>query len=268
MSDQALLSLREVRFGYDREEEFLGPVSVELRAGGLLTVVGPNGAGKSTLLRLMNGLLTPAGGTIEVTGRRLESLGGRRRATLMAFMAQHNSAPPDLVVRDVVLLGRYPHRRWGFFDTPEDHRIAAASMATTDTGRFADRTLATISAGEQQRVHLAAALAQQPRLLLLDEPTSALDPYHQLSIFGVLRELCNRGDAGVVVATHDLNLAGQYADQILLLSEGKVAGAGPAEEVLRAERLERVYGVSFRTFRAEGDSRGWVFAVAAEEGRR
>ncbi len=256
-NDDGLLQVSGVHFGYPGRPDFLGPVQLTLAAG-LVAVVGPNGAGKSTLLRLMAGLLVPRSGSIAVRGQRVHRMNSRNRAKKIAFMPQHTQAPPDLVAREVVLLGRYPHRSYALFDTSEDLRIAEKALLTTRASQFADRTLDTLSSGEQQRIHLAAAIAQKTELLILDEPTSALDPYHQLSIFGVLRALCSHRGVTVVVATHDLNLAGQFADAILLLRDGKPLSYGAPKEVLQPETLEAAYGVRFHEFPSEDVSRPWV----------
>lgn len=261
-NDDGPLRVAEVRFGYPGSPEFLGPVQLTPAAAGLIAVVGPNGAGKSTLLRLMAGLLVPCSGSIAVHGQSVHRMNARRRAKIIAFMPQNTQAPPDLLAREVVLLGRYPHRSYALFDTSEDLRIAENALQTTRASEFADRTLDTLSSGEQQRIHLAAAIAQETALLILDEPTSALDPYHQLSIFGVLRALCADRGVTVVVATHDLNLAGQFADAILLLRDGKSLACGTPKEVLQPATLEAAYGVRFREFPSEDASRPWVLPTA------
>ncbi|MEE9296798.1 MAG: ABC transporter ATP-binding protein [Phycisphaerae bacterium] len=263
MTEDTLLQLVGVRFGYPRCETFLGPVDITLPAGGMLAVVGPNGAGKSTLLRIVVGLLKPGEGTVRLSGRLVDRLRARQRAASIAFVPQRPDAPAGLIARDVVLLGRFPHRPFAFFDSAEDHRISERAMRTTGTEQFADRSLDTISAGEQQRVHIAAAIAQQPRLLVLDEPTSALDPYHQISIFRVSKRLCADRGVAVVVATHDLNLAGQFADKILLLNQGKVASYGDAQQVIRPDVLDPVYGVSFRSFPSTPGRPAWVLPAAS-----
>jgi len=183
------------------------------------------------------------------------------RAKTVAFLPQQCEVPADLTARQLVLLGRYPHRGYRFFDSQEDHRIAADAMRTTDALPLADRAVGTLSAGERQRVHLAAAVAQQPKLLMLDEPTSALDPYYQLTVFEMLKGLCRDGVEGVVVVTHDLNLAGRYADTVLLLRDGHAAAAGGPSDVLQPETLRSVYGVAFDTFESTTDGFGRVFPV-------
>jgi iron complex transport system ATP-binding protein len=150
------------------------------------------------------------------------------------------------------------------FDSPEDMSIAEDALDQTDTLEFADRPIDTLSGGEAQRVHLAAALAQQPRLLVLDEPTSALDPYHQVAIFSILRGLAAGQGLTIVVATHDLNLAGRFCDRLLLMAEGKAVCRGGAEEVLAPATLESVYRVPFRSIEDPHDGRRYVWAVGSD----
>lgn len=261
MNSQPLLQLSHVRFGYPQAPVFLGPVDLDIAPRRLLAVVGPNGSGKSTLLRLAAGLLRPTDGEVAIGGVPLRSISPRQRAARIAFVPQRIEAPSDLLVREVVMMGRYPHRRFGFLDSPDDLRIAEQCMAATNTLQFADRPLQMISAGEQQRVHLAAAAAQRPELLILDEPTSALDPYYQVSIFTLLRRMCVHDGCSVMVATHDLNLAGQYADAMLLLDGGRVAATGPPADVIRGDVLERVYGIAFQILSSEGHVGRWVVPV-------
>ena len=246
MSDRgALLSIAGVTFGYPRCPEFLGPIDVELTAPKVLGLVGPNGAGKSTLLRLMVGLLRPHAGAIRVLGRAVR--GGRpgSRTGEVSFLPQLPPAPPDMRVLELVLWGRYPKRRNHFFDSPDDVRAAEHAMRATECLDFAERTLETLSAGERQRVHLAAALAPEPRMILLDEPTANLDPYHGLRIFELLTQQCREHAITAVVVTHDLNLAGRFCDELLLMASGKVVARGSADDVFQSESLERAYGVAF-----------------------
>jgi len=261
VNDKAVLSARAVQFGYPRCPNVLGPLDLQIRPASMLAVLGPNGAGKSTLLRILCGLLRPTAGVVYLGGEPISAVPVRRRASTIAFLPQSPGVPPDLVVYDVVLRGRYPHRRFGIFESPADHKMVERTLGITDTLRFADRTLDTLSAGEQQRVFLAAALAQEPSVLVLDEPTSALDPFHQLRVLELLGDLSRSQDMAVVMATHDLNLAGQHCDLFVLLSAGCVAAAGPAQAVLTPEALREVYGVVFHTLANPGSSRRWVLPV-------
>lgn len=264
MADARRLSVRALRFGYPGCASFLGPVEFDLAPGVMHGVVGPNGAGKSTLARLVVGLLEPREGAIKLAGEPLKDMNWRRRSRLAGFLPQHLETPDELTAREVVLLGRYPWRRMRFFDSDEDHAVADRALRTTDAVEFADRTLDTLSGGERQRVHLAAALAGEPELLVLDEPTAALDPYHQLRIFSILQRLCREDGMSVLVVTHDLNLAGQFCDTVLLLDGGEVAAVGAAGEVLRTDVLERVYRVGFRSVGADSTNQRWIVPVRSE----
>jgi iron complex transport system ATP-binding protein len=215
-------------------------------AGGWLALIGPNGSGKSTLIRASAGLI-PYEGSIFLDDRDLRSLGTRERARLVAYVPQEPLLPPDLTVTEYVLLGRTPHI--GYFGNAggRDKAVAAQAMERLDVARYARRRLARLSGGERQRVVLARALAQQPRVLLLDEPTSMLDIGHEQSVLELVDELRRDGSGQgggltVVSALHDLTLAGQYADHVVLLDGGRVAAAGTGAQVLTAELIARIYG--------------------------
>ena len=244
---ETLLDLDGVRFGYPQLPNFLGPISATIRRGDCWALVGPNGAGKSTLLRVMAGLLAPQSGRISLEGNPLSHYSARQRARRIAFVAQNPRSEVDFSARDVVLMGRFPHRSFGLFESAEDCRFADRTMAVTATTELADRPVATLSGGEAQRVHLAAALAQDPSVLLLDEPTASLDLHHQLAIFDILRDRAVHDGLAVVVVTHDINLAVRYCSQVVLLDQGRVVAQGSAAEVLTAERLGPVYGVEMTT---------------------
>lgn len=270
-----LLALRDVRFGFPTRPHFLGPISLAVAGGECWAIVGPNGAGKSTLLRLMAGLHTPHAGEVEIDGVPLRSISTRRRAQLVAFLPQRTPADIDFCARDVVLLGRYPHRSLGLFDSAEDHHVAERAMVLTETLEYADRPITTLSGGEAQRVHLAAALAQEPRVLLLDEPTASLDLQHQLGIFGILHDRARNDGLAVVVVTHDVNLAAQFCTHVLLLHEGQAVAKGLAAAVLTPSILEPVYGVKLVTLTVPSPllpeqchTRRWIVPLAADDGGR
>lgn len=210
--------------------------------GALTGLLGPNGAGKSSLLRLVAGVTPPDAGTARLDDVDLLALGRRERARRVALVEQDSAAAVPLTVRDAVLLGRTPHgSRWGGL-SEHDHAVADRALAEAGVSHFAARLVGTLSGGERQRVHLARALAQEPELLLLDEPTNHLDVHAQLDTLDVVRGLTGRG-VTVVAALHDLNLAAQACDHVVLLDRGRVVAAGDVADVLRPEVLEPVYGV-------------------------
>lgn len=269
-----ILSAGALRYGFPQRPDFLGPMDLNLGRGELLGIVGPNGAGKSTLLRLLAGLLKPRSGTVCFRNTTLGRLAARERARHIAYLPQRPPGELAVTAFEVVLMGRFPHRTYSLFETGRDVEICREAMQLTETSELADRGMDTLSGGEAQRVHLAAALAQQPELLLLDEPTAALDLYHQLVAFDLLVRLTREQGLACVVVTHNLNLAGRHSDRVVLLDDGSIAAAGRPEDVLTDEVLAPVYGVRFSVHRLETDRRPWIFpqhvqigAPAAEEGQ-
>jgi iron complex transport system ATP-binding protein len=220
-------------------------VSLHVAPGELVGVIGPNGAGKTTLLRAVTGLLRPAGGTIALAGTPIEARRARDRARTVAVVEQLPEAPPTMLVRDLVMIGRFPHLGLLGRETARDGAIAASAMASAGCEALADRMLGTLSGGERRRAFIARALAQEPRLLLLDEPTAGLDASAQGEIFEVIRALADHPAgprAGVLVVVHDLTLAAAWCDRLVLLHSGEVVASGPPAEVVTAEHLARVYG--------------------------
>jgi iron complex transport system ATP-binding protein len=244
----------------------LSDVSLAAPAGQVTGLIGPNGAGKSTLLAAMLGL-EPATGSATFDAQNLPSMPRRDRARMVAFVEQSASTEERLTVRDVVALGRIPHEAaWQSAPSPEDAVII--DMALTETGMtsFAARRFDTLSGGEQQRVHLARALAQEPRLLLLDEPTSHLDIRGQLQLLALLRHKAAQGMT-VVLALHDLNLAARFCDHLVVLSDGALAAEGVPRAVLTPDLLSSVYGVAARLVPDPGSDRPLiVYDDAADAG--
>jgi iron complex transport system ATP-binding protein len=223
----------------------LAGVSFDVPAGTWLTVVGPNGAGKSTLLRALAGLVHAAG-AVELGGEATAGLRRREWARRVAFVPQDPVVPPGMSVGGYVLLGRTPHLGPFGREGTGDLAVVNRTLEQLDLTAFADRPLDTLSGGERQRAMVARALAQEAPVLLLDEPTTALDVGHQQDVLELVDRL-RRDHALTVVSTmHDLTLAGQYADRLLLLDHGEVVVSGPPDEVLTQENLARFYGARVR----------------------
>jgi iron complex transport system ATP-binding protein len=227
--------------------EYPGPIravaGLDLAIDGaeLVCLIGPNGCGKSTLLRLCAGLLVPARGSVELEGGSACALAPRQRARRVALVPQYLPALPEVRVEDFVLSGRYARlARWNRV-AARDEALVHDALEACDAAEFARRGLGELSGGQRQRVLIARALVQEAPLFLIDEPTNALDPEHQIRVFELLELSRSRGNT-VVVATHDLNLAGQFATRLVLLANGRIAADGSASEVLRPELLTPVYG--------------------------
>jgi len=216
----------------------------------LVGVIGPNGSGKSTLLKCIYRVLKPTKGVVYLDGKPLDNYSYRDSARRVAVVAQHNYYNFDFSVKDVVLMGRSPHKRALDRDTAEDWQIVAESLETVGMTAFADRSFSTLSGGEQQRVILARALAQRTPCLILDEPTNHLDIKYQLQLMDLVREL----DRTVIAAVHDLNIAAMYCDRLFAVKDGRVVGQGRPEELLTREFIQEVYEVDAQIM-TDGDGR-------------
>jgi iron complex transport system ATP-binding protein len=216
----------------------LAGVSALLRAGEVTAICGPNGAGKSTLLQCLAGLLLPEGGAAMLDGANLASLEPRTRARAIGYLPQEGEIAWDLSVQNLVALGRLPYRDRG--EAQVNAAIEALDLETLST-----RPVSTLSGGEKARALLARVLAGEPRWLLADEPLAALDLGHQLDLVGRLREVARSG-AGVVLVLHDLSLAMNHADRVLVLDNGGLVADAPPEVALDPELIEQVWGVPAR----------------------
>jgi iron complex transport system ATP-binding protein len=228
----------------------LDGVDLAVQRGEWVTVIGPNGAGKTTLIRAVGGLL-PFDGSIALFGSNVGDLHRRERARLVATVPQSPTVPPGMAVFDYVLLGRTPYIRPLGRESRVDLDAVDEVLGRLDLRRFADRPLETLSGGERQRVFLARALAQGAGVLLLDEPTAALDIGHQQEVLDLVDEL--RVDRGLTVlaSMHDLSLAGEYANRLVLLVGGRVVAAGSPRAVLTESLLSKHYGARVRVIDAE-----------------
>ncbi|MGK5737397.1 ABC transporter ATP-binding protein [Micromonospora sp. URMC 103] len=249
MSAAPAVEVRDLRVALGGTPILAG-VDLTVTAGEWVTVIGPNGAGKSTLLRAVGGLL-PAPGAVTLFGTPIGSLPRRERARVVATVAQSPVVPAGMSVLDYVLLGRTPY-------IPPLGRESAADLAVVhevldrlDLAGFSRRELATLSGGERQRVFLARALAQGATLLLLDEPTSALDIGHQQEVLDLVDQLRREHGLTVLATMHDLSIAGEYADRMVLLAAGRVAAAGTPREVLTEGLLAEHYRASVRVVDGE-----------------
>jgi len=238
-----ILTVRDLGFRYrGAPRPALEGVTFDVTAGNILGIIGPNGSGKSTLLRLLLGTLRPTTGEVLYEGRPLGKWTRRDLARAIGVVPQREELAFPLTVRALVAMGRYPHLRAWEREGDADRRAIASALDRCELTHLAPRPLDTLSGGELQRARIARALAQEPRTLVLDEPTTALDTRHEMAIFELLRQLSREEGKTVVLVTHDLNLAARYADQLLLLHQGRTAAYGTPPKVIVRETLETVYG--------------------------
>ena len=225
--------------------EVVREVTAEIETGDWVALIGPNGAGKTSLLRAVAGLL-PCDGSVSLEGAPLAELGRRERAQRLALVPQEPRTPPWLTVAEYVLMGRTPYLRPLAREGDADHDAAARALSRLDLDELAERTLGTLSGGERQRVVVARALAQEASIVLLDEPTASLDIGHQQQALDLLDALRETEGLTLVAAMHDLTLAAQYADRVLLLDRGRVVADGAPADVLTEEALAQHYGARVR----------------------
>jgi iron complex transport system ATP-binding protein len=237
-----LIQFQDVTFGYE-QRPVLQALSLAVEPHSFWAIVGPNGSGKSTFLNLLNGQLRPQKGTVQVDGKSVSSLSSRHLAGIMSMVRQEFVPVFGFSVRQTIMMARFSRRKTALFEEPGDMKAVESAMASTDTTDFAERPLGQLSGGERQRVFIARALAQETPILLLDEPTSHLDLKHQVRIFDLLKQMQIGQGKTILLVTHDINLACQYCDRILLLGADGSYFQGSGREVLDAERIEAIFHV-------------------------
>ena len=219
----------------------LNGIDLDVAQGEVLGVMGPNGSGKTTLLRLISSYLKPSRGWVRVFDRDLSRFKIKELARIMAVVPQEGSLLFPFTCLEIVLLGRTPYQRGFGFDTQEDVRVAEEALRLTDTLYLKDRLINEISGGERQRVLIARALAQSPRLLLMDEPTTFLDLRHRKESFDLISRLNKGMGITVVVVSHDIDLVAAYCHRVLLLKDGAIYKIGPPDDVITRKNIEAVY---------------------------
>ncbi len=245
-------SLKDVTFSYSRgkraeSEAVLEGLSCLILSGRVLGILGPNGSGKSTLLKLLARVFQPQQGNIELLGESFSCLSQLEVAKRVALVPQETLQVFPFTIAEMVLMGRSPHHQgWGgwHWEDSQDWAVAQNAMEELDVAHLSNRLVTEVSGGERQRAVIARALVQEPQILLLDEPTAFLDLHHQLDIARIIKRLNRERGLTVVLVSHDLNLASQYCDQVLMLNHGRLAAMGSPQAVMKPDVIESVYGCS------------------------
>ena len=239
-----MLEARDVTVAYDHRIA-VADLSLTLKPGEITAIIGPNGAGKSTLLRTLNGQLRPSSGAILLDGEPLQRMSRRTISRRIAVVAQEAELRFPVTVLEFVLGGRFAwatNAGWGW-ETERDLKVADTVLSETELSELSGRLMNELSGGERQRALMARALATEAPILLLDEPTANLDLSHQATLLTVVRHRCDRAEAGALVVTHDINLASHFADNILLMKQGRPVRAGTPKAVLQPQILQDVFEV-------------------------
>ncbi len=238
-----MIEARDISVGYDGLQ-VVSEVSFRVETGKIVFLLGANGAGKTTILKALNGTLKPYSGEILLEGKPLHQLSRRQIAKKIAVVAQESETKFPVTVLEFVLAGRFANTAFFAWDTDEDLQIALECLKLCDLDGYENRLMNQLSGGERQRAVLARALATQARILLLDEPTNNLDLSHQISIFKLVRQRCKNCLSSAVVVTHDVNLASEFADEIILLKNGKILAQGKSSVVLTEKNLRLIFDVN------------------------
>ncbi len=236
-----MLKLENITLGYDKQI-ILKDISLSAHRGELLGVIGPNGSGKSTLLRGICRTLTPSAGRILIDEQDIANISRGELARLVAVVPQTPNLPDTFTAFEIVLMGRTPHLKRFRFESRNDFDIAWWAMEITGTQPLAERQMDQISGGQKQLLTIARAMAQEPKLILLDEPTAHLDINYQVETLDFIRGLCLKQNLAAVAVLHDLNLAAQYCDRLVLLNNGVIFAEGTPHEVITEENIQEVYG--------------------------
>lgn len=236
----SIIEVNGLKFSYG-QKNILNDMSFEIEKGAFVSIIGPNGSGKTTLLKNMSSVLLPSGGSIILEGRDTRKYKKRELAKLMAFVPQSMSIDFEFPVMDIVLMGRSPYIKPFQSETEKDYEIAVDAMKMTNTEGLMNKKITEISGGELQRVIIACALAQTPKVMLLDEPVSNLDIQHQIDVLCILKKLNRENNMTVVTVLHDLNLASEYSDVVMLIKDGSLVQSGPPRDVITKENIKFAY---------------------------
>jgi iron complex transport system ATP-binding protein len=242
-----VLRLDNISLGYDKQT-VLRNVNLEAKPAEMLGIIGPNGAGKSTLIRGITRLIQPTSGKIFLNGNEISGIPRQKLAQLVAVVPQNPTLPEPFTALEVVLMGRTPHLGLLRYEGEKDLTIVKNVMEATQTISFAERRVGELSGGERQRLTIARALAQEPKIILMDEPTANLDINYQIETLNLARELCQKQELIVVLTLHDLNLASQYCDRLVVLGKGTVYCQGTPQTVINAETIKDVYGAEVHVY--------------------
>lgn len=237
-----ILNVENVEFSYDKSP-MLENIDFKVPVGSFVSILGPNGSGKTTLLKNLCGLLKPKNGTISLINKKISSFNQKEFAKTVAVVHQSSTTGFSFTVFDTVLMGRFPYIKKLKGETAKDIKITEEAMKNTGIWHLREKDIREISGGERQRAMIARALTQDPQLLILDEPISNLDIKFQISILKLCKELNKEKGITIVTTLHDINLAGQYSDYILLLDKGKVVAQDEPRKVLTAKNIKDVYEV-------------------------
>lgn len=237
-----MLKINNISFSYGNNKKILDDISLDVNQGDVLGILGINGAGKTTFIKCINNIFAPDSGTVMVNGKEIRSMTPKEIAQLIAYVPQYNGTFFNINVLDTVMMGRLPYAGRSYSE--KDREIVYSILEKMNLEQFAFRSIREMSGGERQRVFIARALAQQPKIIILDEPTSSLDLHNQLFILKIIEDLAKKDNLTIIMIIHDLNLASMFCNKLVMLKEGKIYSQGNTADVLTEANIGEVYKVS------------------------
>jgi iron complex transport system ATP-binding protein len=241
-----ILEIKDLYFSYGNRQVLRG-INLKVDKSKMIGIIGANGSGKTTLLKNISGYLKPEKGSVLIFGKNIKGLSVKERAKLIGYVPQDIIYDFDFTCYDIVMMGRIPYLRRFQTEGKEDREIVKEAMEMTNTWQFKDKLVKELSGGERQRVYIARALAQRPRILLMDEPVSHLDIKYQIEILSIAKELSSKGIL-VISVLHDINLASQFCDEIILIREGTIMAQGKPKEVITFENIKLGFSIDVQIF--------------------
>ncbi|GKZ03034.1 ABC transporter ATP-binding protein [Paraclostridium bifermentans] len=237
-----MISCKNLKVGYE-EKVIIENLSLSINKGEVVSIIGPNGCGKSTLLKTLSRIIKPMSGGIYIQNESIKNLKSKHISQKVCLLSQHNDAPGDLTVEELVYFGRIPHKKWYESKTKSDEEIVNWAIENTGLKRYKNTPINSLSGGERQRAYIAQALCQKPNILLLDEPTTYLDISYQLEVMELVREINEKFNITIVMVLHELNQASKYSDRLVIMKDGEIVSDGCPKEVINKETIKQVYKI-------------------------
>lgn len=237
-----MISCKNLKVGYE-EKVIIENLSLRINKGEVVSIIGPNGCGKSTLLKTLSRIIKPMSGGIYIQNESIKNLKSKHISQKVCLLSQHNDAPGDLTVEELVYFGRIPHKKWYESKTKSDEETVNWAIENTGLKRYKNTPINSLSGGERQRAYIAQALCQKPDILLLDEPTTYLDISYQLEVMELVREINEKFNITIVMVLHELNQASKYSDRLVIMKDGEIVSDGCPRDVINKETVKQVYKI-------------------------
>ena len=237
-----MISGKNLKVGYE-QKIIIEDLSIKVNKGEVVSIIGPNGCGKSTLLKTLSRMIKPISGNVYIEDKDIKTMKNKKIAQKICLLSQHNNAPMDLTVEELVYFGRIPHKKWYETKNSEDKEIVDWAIENTGLTKYKNTPIGALSGGERQRAYIAQALCQKPDLLLLDEPTTYLDISYQLEVMELVRTINEKFNITIVMVLHELNQASKYSDRLIIMKKGSIVCDGCPNEIVNKEVIKDVYSI-------------------------